>query len=150
MKLKHYCFLALLLPLISLIFLPSLVSSQACQRACGNLLMKYPFGTGIGCGDPRFQQYVTCDQQTLSLTTHTGSYPIINIDYSNQVIYISDPSMSTCGGCSQPSKGFGLDWDAPFSFTDDNVFTLLDCSTTSSPIFRSNSYNVDNSSAVPV
>ncbi|KAL4361853.1 hypothetical protein GQ457_04G007040 [Hibiscus cannabinus] len=150
MKLKHYSFLPLLLPLISLIFLPSLVSSQACQRACGNLLMKYPFGTGIGCGDPRFQQYVTCDQQTLSLTTHTGSYPITNIDYSNQVIYISDPSMSTCGGCSQPSKGFGLDWDAPFSFTDDNVFTLLDCSTTSSPIFRSNSYNVDNSSAVPL
>ncbi|KAE8686472.1 hypothetical protein F3Y22_tig00111059pilonHSYRG00006 [Hibiscus syriacus] len=58
--------------------------------------------------------------------------------------------MSTCGGCTQPSKGFGLDWDAPFSFTGDNVFTLLDCSTTTSPIFRSNSYNVDNSSAVPL
>ncbi|KAG8498442.1 hypothetical protein CXB51_004936 [Gossypium anomalum] len=148
MKLKHHSSITLL-PLLSLIFLPSLVSSQACQRTCGNLPIKFPFGTGPGCGDPRFQQYVTCDQQKLTLTTHTGNYPITNIDYSNQVIYISDPSMSTCG-CSQPSKGFGLDWDAPFSFTDDNVFTLLDCSTTSSPIFRSNSYNVDNSSAVPL
>ncbi|MBA0798806.1 hypothetical protein Gohar_009364 [Gossypium harknessii] len=148
MKLKHHSSITLL-PLLSLIFLPSLVLSQACQRTCGNLPIKFPFGTGPGCGDPRFQQYVTCDQQKLTLTTHTGNYPITNIDYSNQVIYISDPSMSTCG-CSQPSKGFGLDWDAPFSFTDDNVFTLLDCSTTSSPIFRSNSYNVDNSSAVPL
>ncbi|KAK8655368.1 hypothetical protein V6N13_107948 [Hibiscus sabdariffa] len=115
MKLKHYTFFTLF-PLVSLIFLPSLVSSQACQRTCGNR-------SGLGCGDPRFQQYATCDQQTLSLTTHTGSYPITSMDYRNQVIYISDPLMSTCG-CSQPSKGFGLDWDASFSFTDDNAQPL--------------------------
>ncbi|GLJ54104.1 hypothetical protein SUGI_1158600 [Cryptomeria japonica] len=27
----------------------------ACWDTCGNLQVKYPFGTGPGCGDPRFQ-----------------------------------------------------------------------------------------------
>ncbi|CAN0925783.1 hypothetical protein LINGRAHAP2_LOCUS34955 [Linum grandiflorum] len=103
-----------------------MVSSQACQSYCGTIPIKYPFGTGLGCGDPRFQKYVTCTAGKLTFTSHTGCYPVTNIDYTSQVIYISDPSMSTCS-CTQPSKGFGLDWDAPFSFHDDTVFTLLDC-----------------------
>ncbi|XP_044480871.1 wall-associated receptor kinase-like 15 [Mangifera indica] len=128
-------------------YLPSLVSSQPCQRSCGTLPIKYPFGSGPGCGDPRFQQFVTCNDQKLTLTTHTGCYPITDIDYMNQVIYLTDPSMSTCA-CTQPSKGFGLDWNAPFSFHEDNVFTLLDCSIASSPIYKSSTFNGDNSSAV--
>ncbi|KDP21253.1 hypothetical protein JCGZ_21724 [Jatropha curcas] len=141
---KH-SYITLLSFISFIITLPSPISSQACKNSCGNIPIKYPFGTGLGCGDPRFQKYVTCDdQEKLSLLTHTGCYPINNIDYTNQVIYISDPSMSTCS-CTQPSKGFGLDWDAPFSFQDDTVFTLLDCSTTSSPIFR----NSNNGSIVP-
>ncbi|CAL1413770.1 unnamed protein product [Linum trigynum] len=123
---------------------PFMVSSQACQNYCGNIPIKYPFGTGLGCGDPPFQKYVTCSQGKLTFTSHTGCYPITNIDYSNQVIYISDPSMSTCS-CTQPSKGFGLDWDAPFSFHDDTVFTLLDCSTTSSPMFSTADYGGESS-----
>lgn len=133
---------------IFLSLLPSLISSQACQRSCGSVPIKYPFGTGIGCGDPRFQQYVTCNDQKLTLTTHTGSYPVTDIDYNSQVIYLSDPSMSTCS-CKQDSKGFGLDWQAPFSFKDDNIFALLDCSVDSSPIFKSNTYN-DVNSTVPL
>ncbi|XP_047319887.1 wall-associated receptor kinase 1 [Impatiens glandulifera] len=102
-------------------------SSQTCQRNCGNQLIKYPFGTSQGCGDHRFQKYVTCNSENqLIFTTHTGCYPITYIDYTNQLIYISDPSMSTCS-CSQPSKGFSLDWNAPFTFHDDNAFALLDC-----------------------
>ncbi|KAK8665649.1 hypothetical protein V6N13_005812 [Hibiscus sabdariffa] len=62
----------------------------------------------------------------------------------------ADPSTSTCS-CSQPSKGFGIVREDPFSFADDNVFTLLDCSTTPSPIFSSNSHNGgDNSGADPL
>lgn len=127
------------------IFLPSLISSQTCQRACGKLPLKYPFGSGPGCGDPRFQRYVTCnnDQQQLTFTTHTGSYPVTAIDYSNQVLYISDPSISTCG-CSQPSKGFGLDWDAPFAFADHTIFALLGCSLDDSPIYRPNEFSTTN------
>ncbi|PIN15232.1 hypothetical protein CDL12_12133 [Handroanthus impetiginosus] len=121
--------------LLIALLLPSLISSQTCQKSCGKVLIKYPFGTGPGCGDPRFQPYITCNQQQLTFTTHTGCYPITSIDYNNQVIYISDPTISTCS-CTQPSKGFGLDWDAPFSFHDDTIFALLDCSTTSSPIYK--------------
>ncbi|XP_057949297.1 wall-associated receptor kinase-like 20 [Malania oleifera] len=127
-----------LFSVISLVCLPSLISSQTCQKTCGEQPLRYPFGSGPGCGDPRFQPYVTCNQQKLTLTTHSGCYPITSIDYSNQVIYISDPSMSTCS-CSQPSKGFSLDWNAPFTFHDSDVFALLDCSTTSSPLYKSNS-----------
>ncbi|EEF42224.1 uncharacterized protein LOC8287048 [Ricinus communis] len=139
---------ALLLLFCSFIALLSLTSAQACKNSCGKIPVKYPFGTGLGCGDPRLQKYVTCNQDKLTLTTHTGCYPVTNIDYTNQVIYISDPSMSTCA-CTQPSKGFGLDWDAPFSFCDDTVFTLLDCSTSSSPIYRTNTNSDSNATIVP-
>ncbi|XP_031488840.2 wall-associated receptor kinase-like 10 [Nymphaea colorata] len=125
---------------------PARVLSQACQKSCGSIPIRYPFGTGPGCGDPRFQNFVTCNcnyeqgrRQELVLKTHSGTYPIQAIDYSNQVIHISDPSMSTCS-CMQPSKGFGLDWDAPFSFVDNIVFALLGCSVTASPVFN-NSFN---------
>ncbi|XP_047959284.1 wall-associated receptor kinase 3 [Salvia hispanica] len=119
---------------ILIIILPYLVSSQTCQNTCGQVPIKYPFGTGAGCGEPRYTPYVTCTGEQLTFTTHTGCYTITTIDYSNQVMYISDPTMSTCS-CTQPSKGFGLDWDAPFSFHDSTVFALLGCSTTSSPIY---------------
>ncbi|KAF5754798.1 putative wall-associated receptor kinase, galacturonan-binding domain-containing protein [Helianthus annuus] len=121
-------------------------SSQTCKSTCGPIPVKYPFGTGSGCGDPRFQNRVTCTNQHLTFITHTGCYPITDIDYSNQIIYITDPSMSTCA-CTQPSKGFSLDWDAPFSFHDNTVFALLNCDVSSSPIFKSDR---NNNSVSPV
>lgn len=133
--------------LIMIIIMPSLVEPQACKRTCGNIPIKYPFGTGGGCGDRRFHQYINCDysdNQKLTLTTHTGTYTVTQIDYANQLLYIWDPSISTCA-CNQPSSGFGLDSDAPFSFSDDDVFTLLNCSPTS-PIFQSSSGNATMSS----
>ncbi|KAH7515845.1 hypothetical protein FEM48_Zijuj10G0069400 [Ziziphus jujuba var. spinosa] len=134
-----------------LLLLSSSVSSQLCPRNCGKVPLRFPFGGIPGCGDPRFQHYMNCDQESLTFTTHTGSYPVTSIDYEKQVIYISDPSMSTCS-CTQPSKGFGLDWDAPFDFHDDTIFVLLDCSSTSSPIYNPSdisSDNIGNSSKVP-
>lgn len=125
--------------LIVLLFSPQ-TTSQACKSACGPIPVKYPFGTGPGCGDPRFQTRVTCNNQHLTFITHTGCYPITGIDYSNQIIFITDPSMSTCA-CTQPSKGFSLDWDAPFSFHDDTVFALLNCDASTSPVFKSDSHN---------
>lgn len=121
---------------ISALFLIPSTSAQTCRTACGNQPLRYPFGSGPGCGDPRFQSHVTCDeaQQKLILTTHTGSYPVTTIDYAAQVIYISDPTMSTCA-CSQDSRGFGLDWDAPFSIHENTIFALLDCSASASPVY---------------
>ncbi|KAG1347557.1 LEAF RUST 10 DISEASE-RESISTANCE LOCUS RECEPTOR-LIKE PROTEIN KINASE-like 1.5 [Cocos nucifera] len=118
-------------------------SDFACKSSCGSLAVHYPFGTGAGCGSPAFQPHVTCDsyQQTLTLTTHTGSYPIQAIDYTNQVLYITDPSMSTCSS-TNTSDGFSLDWNAPFTFLDGNIFALLDCSTSSSPLYSSNTTDV--------
>ncbi|XP_054824988.1 uncharacterized protein LOC129322683 [Prosopis cineraria] len=119
--------------LLLLLLLPSLISAQICQRACGKNFLKYPFGSGPGCGDPRFQPYVSCSQQKLTFTTHTGSYYVNSIDYTKQVLFISDPTMSTCS-FTVPSKGFGLNWDAPFTFDDSTIFALLDCSNNSSSI----------------
>ncbi|XP_023740347.1 wall-associated receptor kinase-like 15 [Lactuca sativa] len=125
---------------IIIIISSTFTTSQTCKPTCGTLPVRYPFGTGLGCGDPRFQTRVTCNNQHLTFITHTGCYPITAIDYPNQIIYITDPSMSTCG-CTQPSKGFGLDWDAPFTFHDNTVFALLNCDTSSSPIFKSDGRN---------
>ncbi|KAI3812087.1 hypothetical protein L1987_16791 [Smallanthus sonchifolius] len=124
--------------LLFLSFSPT--TTQTCKSTCGPVPVKYPFGTGSGCGDPPFQTRVTCNNQHLTFITHTGCYPITDIDYSNQIIFITDLSMSTCA-CTQPSKGFSLDWDAPFSFHDDTVFALLNCDVSSSPIFKSDRNN---------
>ncbi|XP_042499090.1 wall-associated receptor kinase 3 [Macadamia integrifolia] len=131
----------------SLLFLP-LVSSQPCKKSCGDQILRYPFGSSPGCGDPLYQNYITCDldQHQLILTTHTGCYTIETIDYDNQILHITDPTMSTCSS-TQPSKGFGLDWNAPFTFQGDNVFALLDCSTNSSPLYRSDFTSGSNSTA---
>lgn len=53
--------------------------------------------------------------------------------------------MSTCA-CRQASKGFSLDWDAPFTFQENSIFSLLDCATSS---FNATSVYCDpNSSSV--
>lgn len=142
----------LFLPLVLLTFLPPSLS-QVCQRFCGDTPLRYPFGGGPGCGDPRFTKYISCNQRQLTYTTHTGSYLVTNIDYPNAILYVSDPSMSTCL-CTQPSKGFSLDWDAPFSFHDSSVFALLDCSLDSSPIYKGavaagDNYTSSSNSYVP-
>ncbi|KAG2267810.1 hypothetical protein Bca52824_062365 [Brassica carinata] len=121
---NEYEALFFLILLLLLPFFSRLLTSL--PKTCGQIPIKYPLGTGSGCGDPRFTRYIKCDpdQQTLTLTTHTGCYPITSVDYAKQTIYVTDSSMSTCA-CTRPSQGFGLDWDAPFSFHDDTVLPSL-------------------------
>ncbi|GMN41995.1 hypothetical protein TIFTF001_011223 [Ficus carica] len=108
-------------------------TNGTCRQTCGTIPVKYPFGTGFGCGHPDFARYIKCNANTLQLSTATGIYTISSIDYPSSTIIITDPLMSTCSSM-QNSGSFSLDKASPFAISDENIFTLLGCSTTS-PLF---------------
>ncbi|KAI3412751.1 uncharacterized protein J3R85_016960 [Psidium guajava] len=122
-----------LLPFVILTLLLDLRPAEsldpACRNTCGSLAVKYPFGTGYGCGSPRFHPYVTCvhgqDRDELVLATHTGTYPVTSISYTTSTLIISPPCMSTCTSM-KPSPNLGLDWSGPFELGS-STFVLLDC-----------------------
>ncbi|XP_042492954.1 wall-associated receptor kinase-like 20 [Macadamia integrifolia] len=136
---NRLCFSSLHLLLFLLLQLWRTLASQpssSCQAKCGSLTVKYPLGTGFGCGSPRFNPYVTCsssssssspdgDHDQLLLTTHTGSYPITAISYATSTLTITPPNMSTCSSM-QPSQNLGIDWPSPFQLGP-SVFVLLSC-----------------------
>ncbi|KAL5822173.1 hypothetical protein ACOSQ3_024055 [Xanthoceras sorbifolium] len=115
--------------LISLFGPPCSVATDhpSCLTSCGSLQLKYPFGSGSGCGSMRFHPYVTCAQPSnqLLLTTHSGSYPITSISYSTSTLTITPPYMSTCTSMQQ-SPDLGLDWASPFQLGP-STFLLLSC-----------------------
>ncbi|KAK4598798.1 hypothetical protein RGQ29_016024 [Quercus rubra] len=104
-----------------------------CDDTCGTIPIKYPFGTGFGCGHPVFARYIKCSSGTLQFSTGTGIYTISSIDYPSNTIVLTDPLMSTCSSM-QNSGSFILDRTSPFTITSDVIFVLLGCSTTS-PVF---------------
>ncbi|KAJ6726635.1 WALL-ASSOCIATED RECEPTOR KINASE 3-LIKE [Salix purpurea] len=104
-----------------------------CHDTCGTISVKYPFGSGFGCGHPDFSRYVRCNAGTLEFSTGTGIYSVTEIDYSSGTLIIRDPFMSTCSSM-QNSGSFSLDRASPFTLTGDNIFVLLGCST-NSPLF---------------
>ncbi|XP_050237394.1 wall-associated receptor kinase-like 1 [Mercurialis annua] len=107
--------------------------SGTCHDTCGTIPVKFPFGTGFGCGHPEFARYVRCNSGTLEFSTATGLYDISSIDYPSNTLTVEDPLMSTCSSM-QNSGSFSLDRASPFTLTRDNIFVLLGCSTTS-PVF---------------
>lgn len=109
-----------------------LIASQdagTCQNTCGGLPVMYPFGTGKGCGSPAFEQYINCTKGRLQLFTPRGQYYVQSIDYTNNLIVLQDPHMSTCSNM-QYSSSFGLPVNAPFSLAG-NTVVLLKCSSSS-------------------
>lgn len=125
----------------------SLALNPPCHDTCGSLQLKYPFGSGYGCGSPRFYPYVSCstDSNQLLLTTHTGSYPITSISYSTSTLTITPPSMSTCTSMQQ-SPNLGLDWASPFQLGP-STFLLLACAPPTSALTVKGSPICDASSA---
>lgn len=118
--------------------LPHTVSAAAhrmpgngtCQNTCGTIPVKFPFGTGFGCGHPDFARYVKCSYGALQFSTGTGIYNISSVDYQSSTMIVADPFMSTCSSMEN-SGSFRLDRASPFTLTPDNIFVLLGCSTTS-------------------
>ncbi|XVF59002.1 hypothetical protein PTKIN_Ptkin07bG0238700 [Pterospermum kingtungense] len=137
------------LPFIVFFFITLLHTSSAsdlaCRSTCGSLQVHYPFGTGYGCGSPRFQPYVTCNSDQLLLTTHTGSYPVTSISYRDSTITIAPPYMSTCNSMQQ-SPNLGLDWASPFQLGP-SIFLLLSCAPPTSSLTIKGSPFCDTSSS---
>ena len=125
----------LLLLLLNLLIILIFTSPQAssavttCRDTCGSIQVKYPFGTGPGCGSPLFTPYISCTSNGTSdqliLKTHTGSYPITSISYPTSTLTLTPPYMSTCT-TMHTSPNFGLDWTTPFQITT-TTFILLSC-----------------------
>ncbi|KAL6006727.1 hypothetical protein ACLOJK_032220 [Asimina triloba] len=137
-----------LLPLLLLTFLPwrTLASSPSCRSTCGSLPIKYPLGTGPGCGSPRFQPSLSCaPNDQLLLITHTGSYPVTSISYATSTLTITPPLMSTCNSMNA-SPNIGLDWASPFQ-VGPSLFLLLSCSSPSSTLTYKGSLLCDPSNA---
>ncbi|KAJ8632585.1 hypothetical protein MRB53_025921 [Persea americana] len=125
---------------------PTSAALPACKSTCGSLPVKYPLGTGPGCGSPRFHPSVSCSSSDqLLLTTHTGSYPITSISYPTSTLTISPPLMSTCSSMHS-SPDFGLDWATPFQIGP-SIFLLLSCTTPSSSLTFKGSPLCDSSNA---
>ncbi|XP_062148947.1 uncharacterized protein LOC133857668 [Alnus glutinosa] len=119
--------------ILIILFTPQLTIAPypACQSTCGSLKVKYPFGTGYGCGSPRFQPYVTCNPDgdggdQLLLSTHTGSYPITSLSYTTSTLTIIPSDMSTCTSMHRCSAVLGLDWASPFQLGP-STFILISC-----------------------
>ncbi|KAH7282203.1 hypothetical protein KP509_35G018700 [Ceratopteris richardii] len=108
-----------------------MVIAWDCEPSCGGISLNYPFGASSGCGNAAFQSYVNCTHGKLYFYTPTGTYRVQSIDYSNNVMIIVDPHMSTCSSM-QTSNAIGLPIGAPFSFATYNKVILLGCSETSS------------------
>ncbi|XP_042496615.1 uncharacterized protein LOC122075600 [Macadamia integrifolia] len=107
-----------------------------CRETCGSIPVRYPFGTGIGCGHPDFGRYIKCNSGRLQFSTSRGVYTVSSIDYQTQTLILSDPLMSTCNSM-QNSGSFSLDSSSPFNIVSDDIFVLLGCSTTS-PVYDPN------------
>ncbi|XP_059655034.1 uncharacterized protein LOC132302176 [Cornus florida] len=122
--------------------------NHTCTERCGTIPVKFPFGTGFGCGHPDFARYIKCSSGTLQFTTVTAVYTVSSIDYATSTLIVTDPFMSTCSSM-QNSGSFSLDRASPFSLVAENIFVLLGCSTTS-PVFDQDEDLCDSGSGLHV
>ncbi|XP_071695402.1 uncharacterized protein [Rutidosis leptorrhynchoides] len=139
-------------------FFPILVTSSSsssshippivptCREKCGNLTIKYPFGSDFGCGHPDFARYIKCTSGELHFSSATGAYTVSSIDYTTSTLVLTDQFMSTCSSM-QNSGSFRLDQASPFKLSSQDIFILLGCSRTS-PLFDPNQDLCDTGSGM--
>ncbi|CAA2956019.1 Wall-associated receptor kinase 3 [Olea europaea subsp. europaea] len=112
---------------------------NACRSFCGNLTIDYPFTLQIGCGHPGFRELLFCINDVLMFHISSGSYRVLDIDYTYQFLVLDDPHMSTCDAMVLQGRGNGFvveEWRAPYlNPTPENMFMLLKCSP-ESPLFQ--------------
>ncbi|GFZ17466.1 hypothetical protein Acr_26g0007360 [Actinidia rufa] len=112
---------------------------KTCRSYCGNLTVDYPFGTRPGCGHPGFRELLFCINDFLMLHISSGSYRVLDIDYSYRALTLHDPHMSNCDSIvlGYRGNGFVVDpWRSPYlNPAQDNVFMLIGCSS-GSPLFQ--------------
>ncbi|KAJ7943343.1 Wall-associated receptor kinase-like [Quillaja saponaria] len=142
------CILLLLSLLNSVFAALPIIPVSTCQNICGTIPVRFPFGTGFGCGHPSFAKYIKCSSGTLQFSTGTGVYSVSSIDYPSSTIIVTAPFMSNCSSL-QNSGSFSLDKASPFILTKDNIFVLLGCSK-ASPVFDSNEDLCDTGSGYSV
>ncbi|KAI3852951.1 hypothetical protein MKX03_014494 [Papaver bracteatum] len=148
---------------LSSVTIPATIESPppappSCQNKCGSIPIKYPFGSGFGCGSPRFYPSITCSSSSSSssksssdsniitipqdheqedgqliLTTHAGTYPVTSISYEASTLTINPTQMSTCLSMHS-SPNFGLDWSSPFQLGP-SLFILIGCRPPTSALF---------------
>ncbi|XP_021733602.1 uncharacterized protein LOC110700377 [Chenopodium quinoa] len=123
---------ALLLTIPSFPLCSSYNHSNTCRSYCGNISIDYPFGLKYGCGHPGYRDLLYCINDVLMLHVASGSYRVLDIDYTFQALTLHDPHLSTCNSIVLGSKGNGFvveSWRAPFlTPAPDNAFLLIGCS----------------------
>lgn len=131
---------ALLIPSLFLVPLSSSYNhSNTCRSYCGNISIDYPFGLKYGCGHPGYRDLIYCINDVLMLHIASGSYRVLDIDYTFQALTLHDPHLSTCNSIVLGSRGNGFvvePWRAPFlTPAPENAFMLIECSA-KSPLFQ--------------
>lgn len=136
--------IVLIHPILSSSHIPPIVPT--CRDKCGNLTIKYPFGSDYGCGHPDFARYIKCTSGELRFSSGTGAYTVSSIDYTTSTLVLTDLFMSTCSSM-QNSGSFKLDRASPFTLSSQDMFVLLGCSRTS-PVFDPNEDLCDTGSGL--
>ncbi|KAK9090381.1 hypothetical protein Sjap_023558 [Stephania japonica] len=93
---NHYYYYYYTLLLLIATVIASEASIPKCRSYCGNLTVDYPFAIAPGCGHPAFRNLLFCVNDVLMLHLPSGSYRLLNLDYSFHSLTLHDPFLSTC------------------------------------------------------
>ncbi|KAL2544882.1 Uncharacterized protein Fot_14115 [Forsythia ovata] len=111
----------------------SINTLPGCQSKCGNLTVPYPFGIGINAGcsiDPWFD--INCDTSfnpPKAFLSKTNNQEVIDISGTKIRLknYIASKCYNNIGGMTQENSVEVDLGTSPFSFSNENKFTVVGC-----------------------